>query len=243
MGWGDDGIDSRRRRPQGLRYTKPNHHPTQQTGDVLLSVNGCPVVRPHEVDLAVRASAREGDGDGQVAFEVLRDHAEVALPPVAVAALSTLGTDRLVNWAGLLIQEPHLPVAMLGYLPAGVYVSRWSYGSPAHKYGLRASFFITEIGGVPTPTLDAFLAAVTAGGKKSAVASAGGAEAGADKAVVDAHGAVRVKGLDLDGKPRAYSLKPVPRYWPTSEVRWDREKMEWTMVKHADPAPAPLHAA
>ena len=193
-------------------------------------MNGRPVVRPHEVEIAVRASALEGDG--QVTFEVLRDHAEVALPPVAVGALSTLGTDRLVNWAGLLLQEPHLPVAMLGYLPAGIYVSRWSYGSPAHKYGLRASFFITELDGVPTPTLDAFLHAVT-GAKKG-----GGDAAGADGGAADAHGAVRVKGFDLDGKPRAYSLKPVPRYWPTSEVRWSREKLVWQMVKHTDPEPA-----
>lgn len=182
--------------------------------------------------MAVRTSALEGKG--QVEFEVLREHTEVALPPVAVGALSTLGTDRLVNWAGLLLQEPHLPVAMLGYLPAGVYVSRWSYGSPAHKYGLRASFFITELDGVPTPTLDAFLQAVTGAtkGGKEEEGPEGWAGAG------DAHGAVRIKGFDLDGKPRSYSLKPVPRYWPTSEVRWSREKRIWEMVE-----PAQLHAA
>lgn len=78
---------------------------------------------------------------------------------------------------------------------------------------------------MPTPTLDAFLAAVTANG------GAGGG----DKMEGDAHGAVRVKGFDLDGKPRAYSLKPVPRYWPTSEVRWSREEKKWTMVNHTDP--------
>ena len=187
--------------------------------------------------MAVRTSALEGNG--QVEFEVLREHTEVALPPVAVGALSTLGTDRLVNWAGLLLQEPHLPVAMLGFLPAGVYVSRWSYGSPAHKYGLRASFFITELDGVPTPTLDAFLQAVTGTTKGGKEGPEGGAGAGAG----DAHGAVRIKGFDLDGKPRSYSLKPVPRYWPTSEVRWSREKRIWEVVKHTDPEPTPLHAA
>jgi hypothetical protein len=37
-------------------------------------------------------------------------------------------------------QEPHLPVKMMGYVPeeaasgtGGVYVSRWTYGSPAQK--------------------------------------------------------------------------------------------------------------
>ena len=37
-----------------------------------------------------------------------------------------------------MLQSPHLAVRWLGYLPeegGGVYISRWSYGSPAQKYG------------------------------------------------------------------------------------------------------------
>ena len=39
----------------------------------------------------------------------------------------------------------------------GVYISRWHHGSPAHRYGLFALHWITEINGTPTTDLDTFL--------------------------------------------------------------------------------------
>lgn len=56
-------------------------------------------------------------------------------------------------------QAPHHAVREQGYLPpgGGVFVSRWHHGSPAHRYGLYALNFITEVNGAPTPNLPAFL--------------------------------------------------------------------------------------
>ncbi len=50
-----------------------------------------------------------------------------------------------------------------GFLPehSGVFISRWHHGSPAHRYALYALQFVQEVNGVPTPDLDAFVAAVS----------------------------------------------------------------------------------
>ena len=50
-----------------------------------------------------------------------------------------------------------------GFLPenAGVFISRWHHGSPAHRYGLYALQFVQEVDGVPVPDLDAFVRALS----------------------------------------------------------------------------------
>ncbi len=50
-----------------------------------------------------------------------------------------------------------------GFLPEnhGVFISRWHHGSPAHRYGLYALQFVQELNGIATPTLDAFVHAVS----------------------------------------------------------------------------------
>jgi len=112
-----------------------------KTGDVLLSVDGNCVTRPIEVqDLTQHKE--------DVELAVLRNH-EIIKVRVATSVLDTFGTSRLVLWSGLMLQEPHLPVRSLGYVPeegGGVYISRWSYGSPAQKYGSRATNWIVQVG-------------------------------------------------------------------------------------------------
>jgi len=46
-----------------------------------------------------------------------------------------------------------------GFIPdeGGVYISRWFKGSPAHKYGLRGSCWITHVNDIATDCLDNFL--------------------------------------------------------------------------------------
>lgn len=57
------------------------------------------------------------------------------------------------------LQAPHRPVRELGFAPeqAGVYVSRWHHGSPAHRYNLYALHWLTELNGQPVPDLDTFV--------------------------------------------------------------------------------------
>eukprot|EP00878_Enallax_costatus_P023515 GHUV01025015.1.p1 GENE.GHUV01025015.1~~GHUV01025015.1.p1 ORF type:complete len:255 (+),score=89.18 GHUV01025015.1:24-767(+) len=74
----------------------------------------------------------------------------------------SLGTDRLVHWCGAQLQATHRAVRELGFQPegAGVFISRWHHGSPAHRYGLFALHWILEVNGQATPDLDSFLQVV-----------------------------------------------------------------------------------
>lgn len=181
-----------------------------QTGDLLLAVEGTPVCKPFEVEELIRGKKR-------FTLDVLRNHEEVVLE-VEATEMCSFGTDRLVLWSGLMLQDPHLAVRFLGYVPeegGGVYVSRWSYGSPAQKHGLRATMFICEVNNQPTPDLDTFLAVV----KK-----------------LDDQSAIRLKARDLDRKVRSYNLKGCNEYWPTTEIVYRRESKEWIMINHSSSA-------
>ena len=74
------------------------------------------------------------------------------------------GTDRIVHWAGLQLQEPHRAVRELGFVPSparGVYLTRWHYGSPAQRFGLFPLNWITEINGVAIDGLDSFVRTIS----------------------------------------------------------------------------------
>ncbi len=167
-------------------------------GDLLLAVDGAPVARFRDVEL--RAATES------VSLTVLRD-GQVQTVPLATVPRDGVGVDRVLLWAGALLHAPHSPLASdLGVEPEGVYVS-WSwFGSPASRYQLRPTHRILEVDGTPTPTLAAFEAAVA--GRPD-------------------RGAVRLKTVDLDGKPQVITLKLDLQYWPTAELRvadagWER---------------------
>jgi len=175
--------------------------PLLRAGDLLLSVNGDPVTRFHEVELAAAAD--------EVHVEILRKGKPLSLV-VPTEALSGAGTERAVLWAGALLQAPPRALARDHALPEeGVYVSRYWYGSPANRYGLTATSRIVEVNGTATPDLDAFLAAVSGTGDR---------------------GSVRLKTLDLEGRIRVKTLKLDLEYWPTSELvrtpaGWERRRV------------------
>ena len=80
---------------------------------------------------------------------------------LATAALRGADIDRVLVWAGAILQAPHRALAaQRGVAPDGVFVAFFLYGSPATRYGLWAGRRIVEVDGKPTPDLDAFLAAV-----------------------------------------------------------------------------------
>jgi S1-C subfamily serine protease len=129
-----------------------------QNGDLLLAVNGKTVSKFQQVD-------DETQGKEEVEVTVIRQEADCAELTVTVKLhrLPGFGTDRVVQWSGMQLQGPHWAVSNLGYMPpggGGVYCSRWCYGSPAHKYGLRATIWVVEVNGEPVADLDAFVATV-----------------------------------------------------------------------------------
>ncbi|KAL3161156.1 hypothetical protein ABBQ38_009527 [Trebouxia sp. C0009 RCD-2024] len=121
-----------------------------------------------------------------------------------------LGTCRLIHWCGAMFQAPHRPVRELGFAPeqAGVYVSRWHHGSPAHRYSLYALHWLTELNGQPVPDLDTFVAMIRSLPDKSFA---------------------RLKLCQLETtKTKVLSIKLDLRYWPTCELRLDPVSATWT---------------
>ncbi|HUO80100.1 MAG TPA: trypsin-like peptidase domain-containing protein [Steroidobacteraceae bacterium] len=173
-----------------------------QSGDLLLAIDGRVVNRFREVDQAVQqAHAR---------VTVWRNGAELNFE-LATAALQGADIDRVLVWAGAVLQAPHRALAaQRGVAPNGVFVAFFLYGSPATRYGLWAGRRIVEVDGKPTPDLDAFLAAV--GGKE-------------DRA------SLRLKTVTWNNSADVITLKLDKKYWPTYELRrtgdaWERRALE-----------------
>ena len=158
-------------------------------GDLILSIDGEPVTRFREVEIAAQRDA--------VDVEFLRD-SKITTEQIATVALSGRGVRRAIMWGGALLQPPYRDMsAQRGVEPYGVYVSYFAYGSPASRHGLYAGRRITEVDGVPTPDLDSFLAAV------------------ADK--VDRQ-SVRLTTVTWNGAVDVLTLRLDKNYWPTYEI-------------------------
>lgn len=172
-------------------------------GDLLLSIDGQVVTRFREVERAVADKER-------VKVVVWRGEGEQALD-VATASLTGGDVDRLVQWGGATLQAPHRAMsAQRGIPPEGVYVGYFAYGSPATRYGLYPGRRIVEVDGVPTPDLDAFLAAVTGRPDRASV---------------------RLRTITWNNAPEVITLKLDKHYWPAYELRrtesgWQRKTLE-----------------
>jgi S1-C subfamily serine protease len=159
-------------------------------GDLLLAVNGQPVNRFRDVELATRASL--------VKVTVLRDGRELELD-LETQALGGGDIDRLLLWAGAVLHAPHRAMsAQRGIPPEGVFVAFFSYGSPATRHQLFAGRRIVEVDGRPTPDLDAFIAAVRGRADRSSV---------------------RMRTVTWNGSTEVITLKLDRHYWPAYELR------------------------
>jgi S1-C subfamily serine protease len=167
-------------------------------GDLLLAVDGHPVSRFREVELATQSPG--------VAVTVLRDGVESTFE-VRTAALGGQDIDRLFLWSGAVLHAPHRAMsAQRGIQPEGVFVAYFSYGSPSTRYKLFAGRRIVEVDGRPTPDLDAFIATVRDRPDRSAV---------------------RLKTVTWNGTVDVITLKVDLHYWPSYELRrtasgWER---------------------
>lgn len=170
-------------------------------GDLLLEIEGRLVTHFAQVERACQAES--------VRLRILRDGEEHEFT-VPTQLLHGAGTQRALLWAGTLLQVPPPAVSTQRKLPrTGVYVARFWYGSPANRYGLRATRRIIAVDGRPTPDLDAFLDVVS------------------DK---PDRGAVRIKAVDLDGGIEVITLKLDLEFWPTYELvreenGWERRRV------------------
>ncbi len=160
-----------------------------EPGDLILTIDGAPVTRFREVELATQRDAVE--------VEFLRD-GKLQSARLATVALDGRGVRRAVMWAGALLQAPYRDMSsQRGVEPYGVYVSYFAYGSPASRYGLFAGRRIVEVDGIATPDIDSFLQVVANKADRQSVLLT----------TVTWNGAVDVLTLKLDRT-----------YWPTYEI-------------------------
>ncbi len=173
-----------------------------RSGDLILDIDGVIVNRFREVERAVQKP--------QVRVTVLRDGVEQAIE-VPTVALDGRDLDRIVVWAGAVLQEPHRALsAQRGITPDGVFVGYFSYGSPATRYQLWAGRRIVEVDGQPTPDLDHFIKAVAGRADRSSV---------------------RLRTMAWNGSVDVITLKLDNRYWPPYELKrtpagWARTPLE-----------------
>jgi len=172
-----------------------------RAGDILLSIDGALVNTFREAE---RASQRP-----TVEVTVSRDGREVT-GRVDTVTLDGLGIERVISWAGALVQAPHRELAVQrGVASGGVYVSFFNFGSPASRSGLFAGRRIVAVDGEPTPDLESFVRVA------SKVAN---------------QESVRLNTMSFNDVPEVITMKLDPQYWPSYElVRdgyvWRREAL------------------
>jgi len=165
-------------------------------GDILLSIDG---VLANTFRQAERAAQKP-----TVEVTVFRGGREVT-GRVATVALDGLGIERVVSWAGALVQAPHRELAVQrGIAQVGVYISYFNFGSPASRSGLFAGRRIVAVDGEPTPDLDAFVRVASSLGDKESV---------------------RLNTISFNEVPEVITMKLDPQYWPSYELR--RDGYEW----------------
>ncbi|MDE2235657.1 MAG: PDZ domain-containing protein [Gammaproteobacteria bacterium] len=159
-----------------------------QTGDLLLTVQGKPATSFRSVALASQRP--------RVELTLLRD-GKIMQVSVPTVALSGKGTQRILLWAGALLQTPQHSALQSGVPAGNPLVDFYNYGSPASRYGLTPGQSILAVNGVPTPDMDSFIRAVQ------------------DKRNGET---VRLTVRTWDGMRQIITLKLDLRYWPTYEV-------------------------
>jgi pro-apoptotic serine protease NMA111 len=173
-----------------------------RSGDILLGINAAPANTFREVERAVQQP--------QVEVTILRDGREIT-ERVATVELSGVDIDRVVLWAGALIQQPHRELsAQRSVEPIGVYVSYYNFGSPASRSGLFAGRRVVAVNGQPTLDMESFVRTV-------------------DGLAGDA--SVRLQTVTWNDVPEVITLKLDELYWPSYELRregggWQRHAIQ-----------------
>ena len=181
-----------------------------QTGDVILSVNDKLVTEMDDLD-GVTTSSKNCETSPLLKFKVVREGKVLDLN---IPTINVKETDRLIIFAGCIIQAPHHAVHQaMTEMPKGVYCVFRGESSPAIQYGISATNFITHVNEIPTPNMDSFLAAI--------------------KQIPDNH-YCKIRLMTYDNVPFAISLKTNYHYFPTAELRKDTNTNKWIEHEYKD---------
>lgn len=171
--------------------TSSNSAAFLKRGDILLAVNDMPVSSFKQVESLVQTP--------QVNVTYFSE-GEILQAQINTTPLTGIDIDRVLYWSGLYLHTPHRAAQMQGNVSSqGVYISSYTYGSPATRYGLYAIQKIVEIDGEPINTPDDFIAAVKDKPHQSSVV---------------------VKTIDFNNTPKVVTLRVDNHYWPFYEIRY-----------------------
>lgn len=174
-----------------------------QTGDVILSVDDKLVISMNDLDGVVTTSNDETISQ-KMRFKIVREGEVIDLD---ISLIDVKETDQLVIFAGSIIQKPHHAVLQaMTNPPSEVYCTFRGESSPAVQYGISATNFITHVNEVETPDIDTFLKAV--------------------KNIPD-NSYCKMRLVTFDDVPFAISLKTNYHYFPTAELKKDKDSNEW----------------
>ncbi len=182
-----------------------------RSGDLVLAIDGKPLTSFREVEKAVQKPA--------VKLTYWRNEAAETVT-LGTVALDGFGIDRVLMWAGALLQKPHRSLsAQRGIPPEGVYVAFFTYGSPATRYGLYAGRRIVAVDDRPVGGLDDFIDAVRSKRHRDSV---------------------RVKTVLWNNAVEVITLKLDTNYWPSYELLrtpdgWQRRQIDDTAAVAAIP--------
>ncbi|HET7369581.1 MAG TPA: trypsin-like peptidase domain-containing protein, partial [Gammaproteobacteria bacterium] len=161
-----------------------------QVGDLLLAIDGQPV---HDFRQLYTLSQKPA-----VALTVLR-HGKAMKLTLPTVLLDTGALDRVLIWGGAVLQHPPRALAAQRHQPReGVWVAFFNYGSPASRYGLAPGLRIVDVNGMPTPDIDAFLAATAKVRRERQT--------------------LRLRTIDPNGRAGLVAMKLQPHYWPAYEL-------------------------
>ncbi len=172
-------------------------------GDIILAINGTPVSRFKQVeDLSQMPEVNV----------TYFSEGEIHEAKIKTNKLNGVDIDRVLAWSGVFLHTPHRAAQMQGNVSAeGVYISSYTYGSPATRYELFAIQRIVEVDGKTINTPDDFIEAVK------------------DKP----HQApVVVKTMNFKNAVKVTTLRVDNHYWPFYEIKY--ENGDWIKKDHSN---------
>ncbi|KAH8892756.1 trypsin-like serine protease, partial [Thozetella sp. PMI_491] len=189
-------------------YDADNKETALVEGDIVLTSDKKVITRLSELDAMYSQETLE--------TLVLRRCREVELK-LATLAVNDVDTTRLVQFCGATIHQPDHSIRLeRGKIYSGVYISYYTYGSPAQQYKLLPPNFITQVNGKPTPDLDSFLETIV---------------------TIPNNEYFRVKKTSLNGVHDVVTMKKDEHYFPTIEWRRDASQpLGWKKVVHGNVA-------
>jgi hypothetical protein len=187
-------------------------------------VDGEVVAGVHEVESLLQK--RISDARAQrvpSTLTVLRRGVECEVQ-VMVPLLASDGSDRVLLWHGLLLQETPRTVETFSSAtaPNGVHISTTFLGSPADQANVFGDF-VLSIDGEPTPNLDSIVTLCSSGRSLPATpmspASTGSSNS-TQSSCQRRH--LRVESADVDGRRFVSMVEADPLFWPVVEIAQDQ---------------------